>query len=121
VTEPRQVKVFLSGEGSNELGSRCGLAAYQSDERPGVLHALLARVQPSGWVVGGARTWSTIRKYRAGKAAHADTHNVLGVALDAKEAGCEVLAFSRDLDRDAAREDVLPRQVRERSDQGVEG
>ncbi len=42
---PRKVRVFLSGEGSNELGSRFGHPSFQSDERPGVLHALLSRVQ----------------------------------------------------------------------------
>jgi hypothetical protein len=99
----RKVRVFLSGEGSNELGSRVGHASFQSDDRPGVLHTLLARVQATGWEVGGARTWKRIRKYRAGKTDHEDTRNVLGVALDAKEAGCEVLAFSRDADRDPGR------------------
>ena len=104
---PRKVKVFLSGEGSNELGSRFGHPSFQSDERPGVLHALLLRVQATGWEVGGARSWMSIRKFRVGKAAHEDTHNVLGVALDAKEAGCEVLAFSRDVDKDRGREDAV--------------
>ena len=106
-TTPSRVKVFLSGEGSNERGSRFAPRAFQSDERPGVLHVLLERVQPDGWEVGGARDWKGIRKYRAGAASHADTHNVLGVAKDAKDAGCDVLAFSRDLDRDAARRQAI--------------
>lgn len=109
---PRKVKVFLCGEGPNELGSRFGHRSYQTDERPGVLHALLARVQADGWEVGGARDWKSIRKFRAGAAAHQDTHNVLGVALDAKEAGCDVLAFSRDLDRDATRRDGIEEGIR---------
>jgi hypothetical protein len=106
------VKVFLSGEGPNELGSRFGHRAYQSDDRPGVLHALLARVRASGWEVGGACEWKRIRKYRAGRFDHEDTRNVLGVALDAREAGCDVLAFSRDMDRDAAREDAVEEGIR---------
>lgn len=101
---PGNVKVFLAGEGSNELGSRSGHPSYQSDDRPGVLYALLLRVQPTGWQVIGARDWKSIRKYRAGKASHADTHNVLGAALDAIEAHGDVLVFSRDLDNDSARE-----------------
>jgi len=32
---------------------------------------------------------------------------VLGVAKDAKDAGCDVLAFSRDLDRDTARRQAI--------------
>jgi hypothetical protein len=106
VSAPRLVKVFLSGEGANELGSRAGHRAYQSDERPGVLHTLLARIQPHGWEVGGATTWARIRKYRV-RGAHADTGNVLGVAVDAIEAGCHVLAFSRDVDDDPDRERAI--------------
>lgn len=98
-----RVRVFLAGEGANELGGRHGHPSYQSDDRPGALSALLSRVQADGWEVGGAREWKRIRKFRAGKADHEDTHNVLGAALDAKEAGCEVLAFSRDQDRDERR------------------
>jgi hypothetical protein len=107
VTEAAQIRVFLSGEDSSELGSRIDHPAYQTDDRPGVLHALLRRIQASGWAVGGACEWKRIRKYRAGGAAHADTHNVLGVALDAKEAGCQVLAFSRDVDNDSARRQAI--------------
>lgn len=109
---PRNVKVFLCGEGPNELGSRSGHGSYQTDKQPGVLHALLARVQAAGWEVGGARDWKSIRKFKAGAARHQDTHNVLGAALDAKEAGCEVLVFSRDLDKDATRKDGIEEGIR---------
>ena len=55
-------------------------------------------------VFGDARVWGSIRKYRAKPGAdHQDTHNVLGLALDAIEAKCEVLAFSRDIDKDPKR------------------
>jgi hypothetical protein len=107
VSGTAKVKVFLSGEGRNELGSRSGDPVYQSDEEPGVLHALLTRVRASGWEVGGACNWRKIRKYRASAAPHEDTHNVLGIALDATEAGCEVLAFSRDVDNDSARQQAV--------------
>ena len=103
MSAPARVRVFLSGEGANELGSRAGHRAYQTDERPGVLHALLARIQPDGWEVGGATAWAKIRKYRVQGAAHADTGNVLGVAVDAIEAGCQIVAFSRDVDDDPDR------------------
>jgi len=102
-----KVKVFLAGEGSNELGSFAGHPAYHDDERHGVLHALLTRIQPDGWEVGGARTWKSIRKLRARGATHADTHNVLGATLDAKEARCDVLAFCRDRDTDHERVDAI--------------
>jgi hypothetical protein len=111
---PRKVKVFLSGEGANELGSRAGHPAYQSDERPGVLHSLLSRVQPTGWVVGHACDWKNIRKYRVRGtgATHDDTHNVLAAALDAKERGCEVLAFSRDVDSNPERREAIAKGIR---------
>lgn len=107
------MKIFLAGEGPNEIGNRAAHAAYRTEARPGVLEVLLRRVQPEGWEVGAARVWTSIRKYRVGKASHNDTHNVLGIALDAIEAGCDILAFSRDLDNDpdrkAAIEDGLAR------------
>jgi len=107
-----KVRVFLAGEGTNELGSRIGHPSYQSDERPGVLYALLTRVQSTGWEVAGARDWKSIRKFRARGAVHADTRNVLGAVLDAKEAGCEVLAFSRDQDRDPDRKAAIEEGIR---------
>lgn len=99
------VRIFLSGEGSNELGSYAGHAAYRNDGVQGVIHALIKKIEPDGWEVGGARTWKNIRKYRANpRAAHADTHNVLALAWDAVEAKCEVLAFCRDVDKEPGRE-----------------
>ena len=109
---PERIRVFLVGEGESELGSRAGAPAYQSDKHPGVLFTLLSRVQPSGWIVGGAREWKSIRKYQARGAAHEDTHHVLGAALDAREAGCEILAFTRDIDRDPARREAIAEGIR---------
>lgn len=102
-----ELKVFLCGEGANELGSRARERAYQTDDQPGVIQALLRKVRSDGWRVGGAVTWKNIRKFRAGGAAHADTTNVRGAALDAREHGCEVLAFVRDGDGDVERRDAI--------------
>jgi hypothetical protein len=111
VTALRSVKVFLVGEGSNELGSRAREREHQSDESPGVLHALLRRVAADGWEVGGARQWSKIRKIKLGNAPHADTRNVLGAALHARESRCEVLAFCRDRDNDRGREAAVAKGI----------
>jgi len=97
------VRVFLGGEGPNELGGRAGDPVYADVNRPGVVEALLRRAQPDGWEVAGARAWKSIRKLRIGPQRHADTHNVLGLVLDAKEADCGVLAFTRDRDNDTGR------------------
>lgn len=105
-TEP--IRVFLSGEGNNELGSYAGHPAYWRESSRGVLHALLKKIEQDGWVIGGARVWSSIRKYRARPSAdHEDTHNVFGLALDAIEEKCEVVAFSRDVDKDPRRADAV--------------
>lgn len=108
MSAPAPVRVFLSGEGSNELGSHADHLSYRTEHDLGVLHALLKKVEPSGWTVGGARVWKNIRKYRAMPSAkHLDTHNVLALANDAIEAKCDILAFSRDVDKDPEREDAI--------------
>ena len=115
------VKVFLAGEGQNELGSRFGHRAYQTDERPGVIVALLSRVSRTGWEVGGARGWSssktksfvatpnssTARGIARARVDREDTRIVLIVANDAIEAECSVLAFLRDADKDEQREQAV--------------
>jgi hypothetical protein len=93
-----EIKVWLGGEGNCELGS--GTA-------PGAVEALLRTVEATGWRVDGATQWRRIRKFRVGRAGrddnHEDIHNVCGLALTAWEAGCEVLAFIRDVDADERR------------------
>lgn len=108
MSAPDPIRVFLSGEGNNELGSYAGHPAYWTETSRGALHALLKKIEQEGWVIGGARVWSSIRKYRARPGAdHEDTHNVLGLALDAIEEKCEVVAFSRDVDKDPRRADAV--------------
>lgn len=84
-------KVFLGGEGKNEIG-----AQHPGATEPGVLEALLGRVRAEGWHVAAILPWRRIRKYKAGDHRTAEQRNVLGLALHAFEARCEVLAFSRD-------------------------
>ncbi len=95
------LRVWLGGEGRNELGGRDGDPVYQNDQ-PGVIETLLRAVRPEGWHVAGATKWSRIRKLQPGKAT-AEQKNVLGLALDARESQCQVLAFVRDADGDADR------------------
>lgn len=104
------LKVFLGGEGNNDIGTRwqCPMG-----DQPGVIEALLRRVRASGWQVAGARSWQSIRKYRAGAATeqsnHADARNVLGLVIHAYEEACEMLAFVRDSDGDELREQEIRR------------
>jgi hypothetical protein len=108
------IKVFLGGEGSNDIGTRWH---QPMGDRAGMAEALLRRVRPGGWQVAGALPWRSIRKYRAGAAArradHADVHNVLGLVLAAYESACEMLAFVRDGDGDARREHAIRQVVAE--------
>jgi hypothetical protein len=106
------VRVFLGGEGKNELGSRAGHPAYQSDESPGAIQALLKRIEVEGWEVGGARQWKDIRKYKALPGSHHDDmRNVIGLVLDAKENQCAMVAFMRDQDADEDREQAIEQGI----------
>jgi hypothetical protein len=104
------LKVFLGGEGNNDLGSRWHHLAGDS---PGVIETLLRRVCPSSWHVASARSWKSIRKYQAGAARkrpeHEDARNVLGLVLHAYEEACEMLVFVRDLDGEDLREQEIRR------------
>ncbi|HEY2365606.1 MAG TPA: hypothetical protein VGH87_04430 [Polyangiaceae bacterium] len=76
-----------------------------------MLHALLRKIEPAGWEVGGARTWKSIRKLRVG-AHHNDTNNVIALAIDAREAECDVLVFSRDRDGEVERDEAVEEGIR---------
>jgi hypothetical protein len=105
-------KVFLGGEGRNELGSWDGHPAYQKSGEPGIVEALLLRVQPQGWTVAGAMKWSTIRKFRVGEHGRAEERNVKALCLHAKERGCDVVAFVRDADGDSDRVQMILETIR---------
>jgi hypothetical protein len=102
------VKVWLAGEGPSEIGNR-----DTGGDRVGVLEALLRRIEPAGWVVDRASLWKKIRKYEAGRALRGagDDRSVQRLVLFAYEAGCEVVAFSRDRDSDPERDAVLERGI----------
>jgi hypothetical protein len=113
--------VFLGGEGRNELGSWAGDPAHQSDDEPGVIKALLLRTRPDGWKILGAQVWKSIRKYTPHGSFPADlrrnirssheTQAVLGLVLDAKERGAQVVAFVRDQDDDPDRATIIAKAI----------
>jgi hypothetical protein len=105
------VRVFLGGEGRNELGSRARESAYQTDEQPGVLQALLRRTQPDGWTVAGATQWKNIRKLDAKGPTPTEERNVLGLVVEAIRAESRVVAFVRDADDDADRPRVIANAI----------
>lgn len=100
------IKVFLAGEGRNELGGWHAERGYR-DEQPhlGVLESLARQGVPSGWQVHDAIQWKDIRKLAVGtKGKGADRKAVLAAHLHAREHGCNALLFSRDRDGYAERE-----------------
>jgi hypothetical protein len=103
------VKVWLGGEGPCEIGDR----DRPGGQRVGALEALLRRVEADGWTVAGAVRWQHIRKFRVGAAIgrenHGDIHSIAGLLNMAYEAGCEIVAFARDVDADSARPNAIAR------------
>jgi hypothetical protein len=96
---PTDKKVFLAGEGSNELGGWYNEAKDRGDfPYPGILETLLKLINADGWVISDAKKWRKIRKFRAGEHRSAEERNVLGVCWEAIEKGCDTIAFTRDSD-----------------------
>jgi hypothetical protein len=102
------VKMWLAGEGPSEIGDR-----HMGGERVGVLEALLRRVEAKGWTVDRASLWKDIRKFTAGGALRGagDDRSVQRLVLHAYEAGCEVVAFSRDRDSDPDRNSAIEQGI----------
>jgi hypothetical protein len=101
-------KVWIVGEGNNDLGGADGYGK----RRRGVLEALLARVCDGGWECTDKLQWRAIQKFRAGGARlsgpnHGDYLNVLGLVFAAYEKAADAVAFSRDVDSDPEREDAV--------------
>lgn len=107
------MKVFLGGEGPDDLGDWFHLPSYRtSPRRKGIVEALLARAGSPEITVIDACAWKRIRKYQVKKPMPAEVKNVLGLALLAEEAGCSVLAFIRDQDGDEERERDVEEGIR---------
>ena len=103
-------RIFLAGEGPNELGSWAKGPEYQDASYPGVLETLMIKVKDSGWKIMAARQWKSIRndskvkpirRYRAGIHLKPEEQAVRGACMLAKTKDCDVLAFSRDIDGDS--------------------
>lgn len=101
--------VLLAGEGPDELGRWYRELPYQhlgpkDVDVPGLLEALLHKLEVAPWTVVGGAAWRRIPVYRAGNRRAPETKRVLGLALLAGEQGAEVVVFARDRDRDVERE-----------------
>jgi hypothetical protein len=97
-------RVWIAGEGNSELG-----VGHDDDRSPGVIEALLRRACATGWECERRVAWRSIRKFKAGgaRSSHADTRNILGFVLEAKEHGADAAVFVRDRDKDVERDDAV--------------
>lgn len=105
------IKVFLAGEGPNELGGWSKERIYR-DGRPllGVLESLARLLAPTGWEVHDAMVWKDIPKLVVGtKGKGLERKTLLAARLHAKESGCHVVLFSRD--RDGPKKDEREREI----------
>ncbi len=105
-----ELRVRLAGEGPNELGRD---AVDPSRAEPGVIEALLRKVQPTGWSVTGRTKWKDIGRYRAKGPTPGEADKVLALAFDAQRAEQQILAFARDSDGKMGRVAEIRRGVDE--------
>lgn len=97
-------RVFLAGEGRTDIGSAGAHPSYQAPGDCGVLGALLSRLVDHEFEVVGGVYWKKIRHFKPGSFRSREERLVLGLALMAKEAFCDVVGFCRDRDGDSDRE-----------------
>lgn len=97
------MKVWLAGEGTNDIGS-LAKDAQTTHEYPGALHELLRLSCPDAEVIGGSE-WRSVPKLRTGsKGAGAEAQTVAGLQLRAEEKNADALVFMRDRDGDRDRQ-----------------
>ena len=113
----RVIRILISAEGSNELGTRCdpeeGDRFPSAGPHPGVIEKLAEKVSPGGWEVRHAIQWKGVHKLRVGNSgiARGEAANVERLALRARELGCNSLVFLRDRDGSSIREKVIKKEV----------
>jgi hypothetical protein len=110
------IKIFLGGEGANELGSRARDPIYRpnsAEYSEGVIEACLRKISDRGWDIVGAKCWKdlcrskSVPKLRVNRPIDAEEHNVRVLALAAQESGANLLTFVRDSDGDFERADAI--------------
>ena len=59
-------RVFLAGEGRNDLGKWAYPPHYQNNYGDGVIYELLSKVETEGWQVTEGQRWKDVIKYTTG-------------------------------------------------------
>jgi hypothetical protein len=113
------MKVFLSGEGPDDLGDWYHPPQYRkTPPTRGAIEALAGRVGDVRLEVVDARIWKKIRKFSFKPSVRGETQNVLGLVIEAEEAGAEVLVFVRDQDGYDDRRDDVEEGIRQAGARG---
>lgn len=97
------LRVFIVGEGANELGRFVHHPARRADHANlrGVIEAFLQKLLTDFEVVDG-RAWSKVPSYQQGKG-HNFQKKILAAALLARAAHCQAFVFLLDQDNEPAR------------------
>lgn len=117
-------RVFVAGEGPNEIGRWCREAAYRGEypsDDAGVIGALLGRVATSPYDITEGAPWKRSGTFRAGRR-DGEYKAARRLIQDAADHGCDVAVLVRDADDvpgraaeieraavDALRDGILPR------------
>ena len=106
------MRVYLAGEGRNELGGSTKEAGHRgSRETAGVLTTLMNRAASTPPKVVGSVVWQRLPNFRLGvpsrRIENADAYNLLAAQQLADDVGATVLVALRDTDGDLKRERAL--------------
>lgn len=106
------MKIFLAGEGRDELGFWFDRPDQYRDEKnsPGLIEALLTALEIE-FLVEEGRQWKQILKYEAGDHRTKEMKNVLGAVQEALDRECEALVFVRDVDSVPSREHEIKEAI----------
>lgn len=102
------LKVFLVGEGPNDIGRWSVDKTYRdSKSGDGVIGALARRQVEEGWHVEEGRAWKKLSVFKVGGGLDVDEKRFSIAKQLMREAGCDVLLYARDVDSDEDRKALL--------------